>query len=518
MIVTIVCFSSFSGCILNELFGTSFSLTSWNVCDDDGFPGLSLVFSSSGTVTVKLFGPDDSVLDSDLFFYGDHDAVLHLASYRKTVTSGQYRLKVYDKNVNVIFARTFSFDGAELSISSYDQKWWKQETGKDSYSLVGLTLSVHNDGDIPLYPYTAEVVVDSETISSFVLPAVVLPNESKLVDCFVYNEDTPEDSIFIVSLKDSLGDTLGTGSFSAVMEYNVIPKEFKWIYTGSIRRLRIPYPEFLFDYYSDIDRSLNEDYGIYVFDLYDDAYIDLLVERLISLKSCDSDVDKINFAASFVQKLDYKKDSPTDDSFEYPRYPIETLDGGGDCEDKAILMASILSGMGYEVALFRLPNHMAVGVHLDITLNDYEYYTDDYYFLETTAVKPLGFTPDNHKSPSELTVYPISSRPLLLHNWKNGNLTIFTNTELGDLVKVTLIVENLGSDTAEDILVKGGFYTQYGLELNNETEVISSLEPGMKNEVTIMVDIPKSITTWFKTGVYLDNEVVDEQESASSFP
>ena len=520
-VVMVVFLSSFSGCILKDLlFGTSFSLKSYLVCDDDGFAGLSSVFSATGTVTVKLFDPDGSLLDSDLFLSGNNDAVFHLASYKETVAPGQYVLRAYDKNDKKIFEKTLSFKGPDLSIMSCSQKWWRSWRG--SYSLIGLTMEVLNSGDTPAYPYAVELTVDSKTCSGRILPAVILPNEIKNIDCSIYVNNTPKNSTFFASLNDVLGNTLASDSFSITLENNVLTEELKWTYNDD-RNLRLPYPDFLFDYYTGVNRTLEEDYSFYVFDPYDDSYVDLVVDQLMFVCGEESDVGKINFVASFVQGLEYKKDSLTDDSFEYPRYPVETLfnddKGGGDCEDKAILTASILDQMGYDVALFRFPNHMAVGVELIETLPGYEHYTGNYYFLETTTLgKPLGFIPTGYKSLSNLTVYPISSRPLLFHNWKNNSLTIFTNTELGDFVKITLIVENLGSTTAENVLVKGSFYTGYDQELNAETDVISSLKPMAKEEITLVVDIPKGLTTWFKTKVYLDNKVVDEKESASSFP
>ena len=522
-ILTIVYLSSLSGCILEDLLvGTNFSLTSWEIYDDEGFPGLSLIFSSTGTVTIKIFGPDDTVLDSDLLFYGSDNVFLHLAPYRETVTSGQYKLRAYDKNNNEIFEKMFSFDGPDLSISSCDQKWWKQEVWKDDYSLIGLTMLTYNNGDVPAYLYNAKIDVDSKSYSCLILPSVVLPGENKYVDCFIYSEDISEDATFSVLLKDSLGETTGNGSFSVAIEDNVPTEEYKWRYEGRNRRISIPYPNFLYSHYSSIDRARLEDYSVYVFDLYDDNYIDLLVDRLMHSSNMESDVDKINFATSFVQNLEYKKDSETNESFEYPRYPIETIfngDGGGDCEDKAILTASILDKMGYDVALFRLTNHMAVGVSLDENIPNYEYYADNYYFLETTTKnQKLGYMPKEYKSDSNLTVYPISSRPLLIHKWKNNSITIFKETYLGDFVKVTLFVENIGSTTAENILVKAGFYTQDNLELNAGIEIIPSLKPGMKEKITLTADIPSDVTTWFKTRIYLENDIVDEKESASSFP
>ena len=519
-IITIVCLVSLSGCILEDLlFGTSFSLTSWYVCNDEGFPCLSLAFCSTGTVTIKIFGPTGILLNSDLLFYGSNSTLLRLASYKGTVTSGQYDLRTYDKNNNEIFEKTFYFKGPELSISSCTHKLWKQESWKDDYSL--LAMKVFNKGDTPAYPCNAEADVDSKSYSGLVLPCVILPGESKDIDCFVYNEDISEGAAFTMSLKDSVGTKIGNGSFSVVIENDVPTKEFEWKYGGRNRRLSVPYPEFLYSYYICIERFSLEDYSVYVFDYYDNDYIDLLIDRLMYDYNIEDDVDKINFAASFVQNLEYKKDSQANGSFEYPRYPVETIfngDGGGDCEDMAILTASILDRMGYDVALFRLAEHMAVGVSLDENISSYEHYIDNYYFLETTTSHKLGFIPSEYKSKSNLTVYPISSRPLLIHEWRNGSITIFKGTEMGDFVKASLIVENLGISMAENILVTAGFYTQNNLEFNVETEIILSLKPGGKEELTLIADIPQDATTWFKTRVYLEDGIVNEKESTSSFP
>ena len=68
----------------------------------------------------------------------------------------------------------------------------------------------------------------------------------------------------------------------------------------------------------------------------------------------------------FVQNaITYKGDEETKGFREWPRYPIETLvEGVGDCEDVAILCASILVRLGFEVALLDYPDrsHMAFGV------------------------------------------------------------------------------------------------------------------------------------------------------------
>jgi hypothetical protein len=93
--------------------------------------------------------------------------------------------------------------------------------------------------------------------------------------------------------------------------------------------------------------------------------VDSLAAKLKEAASQEgySEFETIEFAASFVQSLDYVTDEVSTGYDEYPRYPLETLiDNGGDCEDTSILLASIIDKMGYGVVLIILPNHAGVGV------------------------------------------------------------------------------------------------------------------------------------------------------------
>jgi len=396
----------------------------------------------------------NTVIDSEMFLNGDHEEILYLDSYRGTLIPGEYQLVVYDVNDNQISEESFSFTGSDLSILSCSQKWWQQEVWKTDCSLIGLNLTVVNDGDVPAYPHMAEVSIGSKTYSALILPNVILPDETGFLDCFINIEDAPDDGSFEITITDPVDNILSIDSFPIIVEKNVDAEEFSWTYGGRTRNLRIPNPEFLFDYYSDIERFAHEDYCVYAFDVYDDDYLDLLVDRLLSKSDATTDVDKINYAASFVQNLEYELDDETNSSYEYARFPVETLfngNGKGDCEDKAILMSSIIDKMGYDVALFRFTNHMATGVKLDEGPDSYDPYISNYYFLETTTKGHLvGYVPSGYSSTYDVTVYPVSSRPLLLHNWKDGLVSIFTNTQIGDFVKATVFVENYGKDTAED--------------------------------------------------------------------
>ena len=82
-------------------------------------------------------------------------------------------------------------------------------------------------------------------------------------------------------------------------------------------------------------------------------------------------------------------DPKTGQIIEYPKYPLETLmEQTGDCEDQAILLASLLKLMGYEVALLILPTHVALGI-AGLNLNGTSLVDPTtgtrYYYVESTV-------------------------------------------------------------------------------------------------------------------------------------
>lgn len=518
--VFIIIFTCFSGCILQDIFGAaSFSLESYSVIDDDGFPAVSVSFNSSGRVNLKTFDPNSNMIDYD-FFYRSDNTILNLGEDRATVSPGRYSFKVFDKNDKELFSKDLSFKGANLSIIKCDQDWWEND---GEYTLIGLKIYVKNSGDLPCYPFYVDMIADSEIFSSCILPTVVLPGFSNYIYSVIIHEGVFNSDSFEVVLKDKESDTLATGSF----DFNVISSVSTRRYDGLDRTLEIPFPDFLYAYYANLERIIVEDYSVFVLDSYDGVYLDFLLDKIID--SCrggrfnsKSDAQKIDYVNGFVQVLDYKKDSDVNDSYEYPRYPVETLfngNGGGDCEDVSILSASLLEKLGYQVALLRLPEHMAVGVKLDKNaVPKYDFYTNGYYFLETTNENtPLGFVPQNYESPSELYVYPITERAFVTHNWKNDVVTIFSKTELGDFVKVIAFVENFGNKTAEDVVFQGFFYSNKGDILLTEDKNIGDIPAGDKIKVILSIALPQDDNSWFETRIIIDGEIVDTQKSKNSF-
>jgi hypothetical protein len=521
ILLFILLFSSFSGCIFEDLFsgGTEFSLQEFDIVDYNGFPALYIRFSCSGTVTVKLSDTNSKLLDSDYFFKGDHETHLFFAEYFHNVNSGNYKIKAYDNDYKNIYSKSIPVKGVNLSILSSGQKWWKRDNPIFKYSLIGLNMNVQNSGDVPCYPYEVETILDSTIYTGRILPSVILPGDTKNIFAFIFKERIPQDSTYSLDIKGYDKNLLATNIFPVEIKDETSVKEFKWSFNGP-NSIKIPSHDYLYDYYIGLDRINIEDYSLYVFNPFDESYIDIINSGLLSRFGNGNDVQKINFAASFVQHFEYMEDTT---ELDYPRYPIETIfnnGGGGDCEDKAILTASILKNMGYNVSLFRLPDHMAVGVNLsEDAISNFDFYVDGYYFLETTTGRnPCGYIPDEYEDlTSEVIVYPIITRPVLDHIWKDEIITIYKNTERGDLVKVTVFVENYGSGPADNIVIEAGFFTLGDYKSLYEQSTISSLEPGMKKKITLSVNIPKGITTTFKTRIIIDDEVIDERESINTF-
>jgi hypothetical protein len=128
--------------------------------------------------------------------------------------------------------------------------------------------------------------------------------------------------------------------------------------------------------------------------------------------------DKVELILRFVQSLDYTPDLTTTPYFdEYPRYPVETLfDQEGDCEDTSILLAAILSEMGYDVALilFEKLDHMGLGIYFPeeagIEMYGNSWIVDDgrrYWYLDTSGNRTIGWAPEPYGATSAY-VYPLA--------------------------------------------------------------------------------------------------------------
>lgn len=258
----------------------------------------------------------------------------------------------------------------------------------------------------------------------------------------------------------------------------------------------------LYDYYVELEREKSTDYAIYVLSPYDNEYLEDFVNKLVS--NVTNDIDTINTIASFVQEITYEEEI----DYEYPKYPIETLvDTQGDCEDKSILCASFLDLLGYNVSLFSLPNHMAVGVNLNESVPDSEYYVDKYYYLEVTEQNTsLGYIPTKYSYGRDVTVYPITYRVAIFHTW---NSVIYTSIEnSNNYFEMNMSLKNLGKTTIEQILFK---VTCIGEEDTDISIAIDSLESLQEKIIEVVLNIPFEESVTITTQINVKDTFIEEK-------
>ena len=132
-------------------------------------------------------------------------------------------------------------------------------------------------------------------------------------------------------------------------------------------------------------------YPAFVNEPHQDAFYDALLGQLRAIRSAEGlDDDRyIELMTVFVQSVEYRTD-PVDLS---PKFPVETfVEQSGDCDDKTLLLAGLLSREGFDVAvmLFEAEQHVALGIRSA----DNGYAGTGYAFVETTAPGFVGMVPD----------------------------------------------------------------------------------------------------------------------------
>lgn len=130
-----------------------------------------------------------------------------------------------------------------------------------------------------------------------------------------------------------------------------------------------------------------DQYDTYVYDSYDTDVLNTII-NVISESEGRKDYDLAQLLVAFVQSIPY------DHYAKEAKFTIETLyNKTGDCDDKSILLAKLLSYAGYQTCLFiyEKGQHMAVGLKVDENTDAYK---DGYIFIETTGNNPIGNIPE----------------------------------------------------------------------------------------------------------------------------
>ncbi|WP_067047687.1 hypothetical protein [Methanofollis ethanolicus] len=118
-------------------------------------------------------------------------------------------------------------------------------------------------------------------------------------------------------------------------------------------------------------------------------------------KALDSD-RYVELVTAFVQAIPYEHHP----NGTPPKFPVETVaEGTGDCDDKSLLLAALLSQAGYDVALLNFVNdsHMAAGIAGDHNT----FGSTGYIYIETTEIGFVGSVPEVLANGARLSEEPL---------------------------------------------------------------------------------------------------------------
>lgn len=195
--------------------------------------------------------------------------------------------------------------------------------------------------------------------------------------------------------------------------YNV---SYAWSYEGQAFSYQTEISQELFEFYQNKDHE-RRDYAQYAVSEYDRALIQKLASAFSehALKNKYTDDQIALNVLSFAHTIPYSFDIDTKGIEEYPRYPVETLIEGGDCEDRAILAAAILYELDIDCILIHMQNHMALGLKDNGHFSGQSYRYEDtvYYYAGMTDGESGVGTISSRINPTILHLYPIVQKPIL---------------------------------------------------------------------------------------------------------
>ncbi|MGE5381732.1 MAG: hypothetical protein ACM3NT_11790 [Methylocystaceae bacterium] len=294
---------------------------------------------------------------------------------------------------------------------------------------------------------------------------------------------------------------------------HLIQRHFNWQAVGKRWSWQITLSQSACEYFKGLPRIQTDDYSVYVTNPDDDEYLNELIQKFRQARTQSglSEHEMVAMVVSFVQSIPYVEDKVSTGQDEYPRYPLETLyDQQGDCEDKSILMASLLDKLGYGVVLLELPDHMAVGVKGEKSLpGDYiTYQGSRYYYLETTEKNwQIGDAPSKMLN-SKVRIRPLIPKAVLTHQWQSkGSILNY---------QVTVTVFNQGTAPAANTKVQAMFDAGGSKVYSQNTSGTVSIPPGGKATFTVKLRYPHLVKTRIHVQV-IANGVLDGESTSEWF-
>jgi len=259
--------------------------------------------------------------------------------------------------------------------------------------------------------------------------------------------------------------------------------------------------------YRSRTRPRTIDYSIYASDRMDDQYMRELTGlfRKYARQYTMTGRETIDFIGSFVQQLPYTSDRVTTPYDEYPRFPLETLyEKGGDCEDTAILAATILKEMGYEVVLIAFKRHMGLGVACsECDGQHYEASNRKFYYLETTGKGwKVGTLPGDYVD-ERPRLLPLIPQPIIEAEL---SCRVIQETPGYKVYEIEVAVKNEGALEAKSVKIYNALEAEkQGMVYSKVQSNPMPLKPGEGVSARVTLQAPRRVKTRAVAAVYGDN-------------
>lgn len=286
-------------------------------------------------------------------------------------------------------------------------------------------------------------------------------------------------------------------AFSVVEKDDAFCIDHSWTFKGQQWSCHLQIGKDIYFYYKNHRDHSGNDFRRYALSEYDRPYIADIVESLrkSGTEAGFTDSENVLNVVALVQSLSYFTDAESTGQEDYVRYPLETLvDGGGDCEDTALLIAAILHEMGYGLALVLLPNHLALAVRGDGALGGtyYMYENQRYYYLETTNVGwNLGEMPTKFEK-QKAEILPLIESPAVYIRSYDISSVDYTNETV--TFKIICKIENMGPKHTQDLRLVVAAQNAEGLRkkiVAEKTVSIGEIAEGRSLEQAVLITVPR---------------------------
>lgn len=245
---------------------------------------------------------------------------------------------------------------------------------------------------------TIEIDLDDEHSTAYHYIAALVPGDTTLndinnaemtsimeTDPFVFSDEVIiERDGYEGQLDDDSGDTFSRNSVEGAYQIEVSGRTFGKDWTVQFFAYKSAHADAL-------NRSRGRSRPEYVsYELTDGTAEELASILMDEADARDyDDAQAVEFVIDFVQALPYVPDDVSRGFDDYTKFIMETVpEMAGDCEDTAILLASILEAdpFGYDMILIQPPGHMAAGIWQSEPSGWYwELNGRKYSYIETTG-------------------------------------------------------------------------------------------------------------------------------------